>query len=83
MTITLDKARIGDQEVKRLGLSFYSLRHTFQTMAEGARDLAAVQSIMGHAPSGSDMSAKYRERVDNERLQAVTEHVRKWLYQPE
>jgi integrase len=59
---------------------FYGLRHTFQTVAEGVRDLSAVQAIMGHAASGGDMSARYRERVDDERLQAVTEHVRKWLF---
>jgi integrase len=56
---------------------FYSIRHTFQTIGEGARDLSAVQSIMGHAASGSDMSARYRERVDDDRLQAV---VRRWLF---
>ena len=66
--------------VKRPGLTFYSLRHTFQTVGEGAKDLAAVQSIMGHAASGSDMSATYRERVDDERLRAVVDHVRKWLF---
>jgi integrase len=70
----LDNAKI---EPKR---GFYSIRHTFQTIGEGANDLVSVQSIMGHAASGSDMSARYRERVDDERLQAVTEHVRKWLF---
>ncbi len=64
----------------RKGLSFYSLRHTFQTIGEGARDLAAVQAIMGHAPSAGDMSATYRERVNDERLTEVTNHVRKWLF---
>jgi integrase len=67
-------------KIERPGLSFYALRHTFQTIAEGARDLAAVQSIMGHAPSAGGMSATYRERVDDDRLVAVTEHVRKWLF---
>jgi len=67
-------------KVNRKGLSFYALRHTFQTIGEGACDLAAVQAIMGHAASGSDMSARYRERVDDDRLLAVTEHVRKWLF---
>ncbi len=66
--------------LSRKGLSFYALRHTFQTIAEGSRDLAAVQAIMGHAPSNSDMSAVYRERVDDERLKAVTDHVHAWLF---
>jgi integrase len=85
LIITLGKASIkqadGTQKpVARKGLSFYALRHTFQTVGEGSRDLAAVQAIMGHAASGSDMSATYRERVDDERLKAVVEHVRTWLF---
>lgn len=67
-------------KIDRPGLTFYALRHTFQTIAEGARDLAAVQAIMGHAPAANDMSATYRERVTDERLQAVVEYVRKWLF---
>ena len=67
-------------KVDRQGLSFYALRHTFQTVAEGAHDMAAVESIMGHAPASGDMSAVYRERVDDARLLAVVEHVRKWLF---
>ncbi|MEN6405429.1 MAG: tyrosine-type recombinase/integrase [Thermoguttaceae bacterium] len=59
---------------------FYAIRHTFQTVAEGVRDLSAVQSIMGHAASSGDMSAQYRERVDDDRLLDVTEHVHKWLF---
>jgi hypothetical protein len=35
---------------------------------------------MGHAASGSDMSARYRERVDDARLLAVTQHVHDWLF---
>jgi integrase len=62
------------------GRSFYDLRRTFQTIAEGARDLVAVQAIMGQAPSSGDMSAIYRQRVDDERLRAAVEHVRRWLF---
>ncbi len=60
--------------------SFYCIRHVFQTIGEGAHDLAAVRSIMGHAPLAGDMSSVYRERIDDARLVAVTEHVRKWLF---
>jgi integrase len=67
-------------KIARKGLSFYSLRHTFQTVAEGARDLAAVQSIMGHSAAAGDMSAVYRERVDDARLLAVVQHVHDWLF---
>lgn len=69
----LTKAKIKDR-------SFYDLRRTFQTIAEGARDLAAVQSIMGHAPPADDMSARYRQMVDDQRLKDAVEHVRAWLF---
>ena len=58
---------------------FYCLRRTFQTVGEIARDLVAVQAIMGHINSERDMSARYRQRVDDERLKAVTDCVRQWL----
>ena len=59
---------------------FYSIRHSFQTIGEGANDLVAVQGLLGHAASGSDMSAIYRERIDDGRLLAVVQHVREWLF---
>ncbi len=62
------------------GRTFYDHRRTFLTVAEGARDLVAVQAIMGHAPASGDMAAIYRQRVDDERLIAVTDHVHKWLF---
>ena len=60
---------------KLSGRTPYDLRHAFLTIAKGARDLPAVQSIMGHAASGSDMAARYREGVDDQRLRTVTDHV--------
>jgi integrase len=68
-----------EAKIKRHG-SFYTLRHVFQTVAEGSRDLAAVMSIMGHAPSTNDMNAVYREKISDERLQAVVDHVHDWLF---
>ncbi len=62
------------------GRHFYDLRRTFQTVAEESRDLSAVQSIMGHAPASSDMSAIYRQRVSDDRLRAVVGVVRDWLF---
>lgn len=64
----------------RPGLSFYCLRRTFQTIAEGSLDLLAVSHIMGHAPPAGDMASIYRQRVTDARLRAVTDYVRDWLF---
>lgn len=64
--------------VQREGVNLYALRHTFETVGGGAKDQVAVDLIMGHTyPS---MAAHYRERIDDARLKAVTDHVRKWLF---
>jgi len=60
--------------------NFYSLRHTFRTIADESKDQPAVDHVMGHAPRGNDMSAIYRERIGDERLRAVSDHVRQWLF---
>lgn len=62
----------------RRGLNFYTLRHVFETQAGESKDQIAVDSIMGHADPS--MGAQYRERISDQRLVAVTEHVRKWLF---
>jgi integrase len=58
--------------------NFYALRHTFETIGGEAKDQVAVDYIMGHARD--DMASVYRERISDERLKAVTDHVRKWLF---
>lgn len=68
------------EAVYRKGLGLYTLRHTFQTIGDAARDPIATRAIMGHAEAGSDMSAVYREGVDDDRLKAVTDYVRQWLF---
>jgi integrase len=66
--------------LKRPGLSFYALRHTFQTIGQQTLDKDAVRYIMGHVEDASDMSAVYNEqRPIDERLRKVTDHVRDWL----
>ncbi len=66
--------------MSRPGLNFYALRHTFETIGGETKDQPAVSAIMGHAPAANDMASVYRERISDERLRAVTEHVRKWLF---
>jgi integrase len=60
------------------GLGFYALRHTFRTVGDEARDQPAVDFIMGHEVP--HISAVYRERISDERLRAVTDHVHAWLF---
>jgi integrase len=71
-----------DLKVKRKGVGFYSLRHTFETVGGATRDQVAVNYIMGHSPMASDMSAVYREAIEDDRLKAVSDHVRAWLLPP-
>ncbi|MCY2990911.1 MAG: tyrosine-type recombinase/integrase [Planctomycetota bacterium] len=60
------------------GRGFYSLRHVFETIGGESRDQVAVNAIMGH--SDETMAATYRERIGDDRLLAVTDHVRTWLF---
>ena len=66
--------------LSRPGVSFYALRHTFATVGGETGDQVAVNSIMGHVDS--TMAATYRERISDERLRAVTDHVHSWLFPP-
>jgi integrase len=68
--------------LKKLGINgqrnFYCLRHGFETVGGDSRDQVAVNHIMGH--SDASMAAVYRERISDERLLAVVNHVRGWLF---
>jgi integrase len=65
-------------ELYRPGLGFYAIRHGFETVAGEARDQVAVNHIMGHVDVS--MSGQYRERIGDDRLVAVVNHVRGWLF---
>jgi integrase len=64
--------------IKRPRIAFYALRHTFETIAGESKDQIAVDHIMGH--SRDDMASVYRERISDERLRAVVETVRAWVF---
>jgi integrase len=62
----------------RTGLGFYTLRHTFRTVADESKDQPAVDFIMGHEVP--HMSAVYRETISDARLTLVTDYVHHWLF---
>jgi integrase len=64
--------------VHRPGIGFATLRHVFRTVADSARDVVAVNHIMGHVDPS--MGAVYRERIDDRRLEAVVAVVHDWLF---
>jgi len=64
--------------LKRKGIGFYTLRHTFRTWADEVRDQHAIHRIMGHTIPG--MSGIYVEEISLDRLRAVVNHVRSKLF---
>jgi integrase len=68
-------------KIKRLGLSFYALRHTFYTVGEYCRDKDALEYIMGHAADGADMRPFYREETWTSRLRSIVNHVHRWVFE--
>jgi integrase len=64
--------------IKRKGVGFYALRHTFRTWADEVRDQHAIHRIMGHTIPG--MSGIYVEEISLDRLRAVVNHVRTKLF---
>ncbi len=66
------------KKLKRRGIGFYTLRHTFRTWADETNDQHAIHRVMGHAIPG--MSGLYIEDIGLDRLRAVVEHVRHKLW---
>ena len=60
------------------GRSFYSLKKTFRTIADGELDFVAVKLAIGHADNSID--DYYRLKIDDARLERIAERVRVWLY---
>jgi integrase len=67
--------KLGIKQAKR---SFGALRHTFRTVADETRDLPAILRVMGHADH--TISDHYRERIADDRIEAVVNHVHDWLF---
>lgn len=66
-------------ELQKTGRGFYSLRHSFRTQADAVKDQPAANLIMGH--TDNSMPGNYRHAIDDQRLLAVTDHVRNWLFE--
>ena len=64
--------------LKRRGIGFYALRHTFRTWADEVRDQHAIHRIMGHTIPG--MSGIYIEEISLDRLRTFVNHVRSRLF---
>jgi integrase len=75
-TVAANFARVAEKCGLVLPGGFYLLRHTFRTVADEVRDTPAARLVMGH--TGATIDDTYRERIGDDRLLAVTEHVRQW-----
>jgi len=60
--------------------TYYDLRRTFNTVAGGTLDIAAIRLVMGHIAPKDDMTAHYDQGISDERLKNVCDYVRNWLY---
>jgi integrase len=69
---------LDDLEMRREGKGFYRLRHSFRTVADGCRDLVAIDAVMGH--TNPTMGGRYTHGIEDDRLVAVADHVHSWLF---
>jgi integrase len=76
-TVAANFARVAEKCGLELPGGFYLLRHTFRTHADEVRDTPAARLIMGH--TGTTIDDTYRERIGDDRLVALVEHVREWM----
>lgn len=59
---------------------YYAIRHTHRTISDGAGDFSASSVVMGHAISGMAGVYVKRDRISDDRLKAVSDHIHSWLY---
>jgi integrase len=72
------KKLLTDLGISRDGVNFYSLRHSFRTVAGETLDERACDYVMGHLRT--DMGTNYTHNISDDRLQAVSQHVHDWLF---
>jgi len=72
------RTHLEDLGLYRPRLGFYVLRRIFRTVADETHDWPAVNLIMGH--TDPTMGGVYRQRISDDRLKAVVEHVRRWVF---
>lgn len=65
-------------ELHRRGRGFYTLRHVVETIGGECRDQVAVDHVLGH--DSGHISGAYRERISDERLEAVADTIYSWLF---
>ena len=70
---------LDSQDLYRRGRTFYGLRHIHRTIADEVRDQPAANYIMGHADNS--MAGQYRERIGDDRIKAICEHIHDWLFE--
>lgn len=58
--------------------TLYDCRRTFRTVASEVCDLEAINHCMGHEGKGE--GSTYLQGVSDDRIRAVCQHVRAWLY---
>jgi hypothetical protein len=68
---------LDETKLYRRGIGFYTMRHIFRTVADATRDFPAVRLVMGHVDSSMD--DVYRERIEDERLEAVAKQPSDYL----
>jgi integrase len=60
--------------------NFYNLRRCYRTVCGELPDVPAINATMGHVAPSDDMGARYVQRIGDDRLRAVSNHVRQWLW---
>lgn len=65
-------------DLHRRGRGFYTLRHVVETIGGECRDQVAVDHVLGH--DNGHIAGTYRERISDERLEAVADTIYAWLF---